>query len=318
MSKLILLTGASGLIGSQLQTALTQQGYEVATLNRSDKNSPFYYDSAEKRVLLSEASPLYAVINLAGPSIADGRWSPARKLEILESRRDLTQALSKALAAAEHKPELYLSASAIGFYGPSLQTENADSDDSSAFDESSKAGSDFLADVATQWEAATRAAREAQITTLHLRFGVVLSTHGGVLGKLLLPFKFCAGGRLGNGQQLMSWIALPDALQIISKLVEQPSIAQSLQSEEGGGALNLVTDHAVSNAQFTAALGKALKRPTPFPLPEALINVAFGEMGRTLLLGSSNVRSSKLDELGLRPELQSIDNAVAALVDQRL
>ena len=317
MSKLILITGASGLIGSQLKTALTQQGYEVATLSRTDKNSPFYYDSTEKRVHLSEASPLYAVINLAGPSIADGRWSPVRKGEILESRRDLTLALSKALAAAEHKPELYLSASAIGFYGPSLQTENADSDDSSAFDESSKAGSDFLADVATQWEAATRAAREAQITTLHLRFGVVLSTHGGVLGKLLLPFKFCAGGRLGNGQQLMSWIALPDALQIIGKLVGQPSIAQSLQSEEGG-ALNLVTDHAVSNAQFTAALGKALKRPTPFPLPEALINVAFGEMGRTLLLGSSNVRSSKLDELGLRPELQSIDNAVAALVDQRL
>jgi NAD dependent epimerase/dehydratase family enzyme len=115
----------------------------------------------------------------------------------------------------------------------------------------------------------------------------------------------------------MSWIALPDALQIIGKLVEQPSIAQSLQSEEGS-ALNLVTDHAVSNAQFTAALGKALKRPTPFPLPEELINVAFGEMGRTLLLGSSNVSSSRLDELGLRPELQSIDNAVAALVDQRL
>lgn len=317
MSKRILITGASGLIGSQLQTALTQHGYEVATLSRSDKNSPFYYDSAEKRVHLSEASPLYAVINLAGPSIADGRWSPARKREILESRRDLTQALSSALAAAEHKPELYLSASAIGFYGPSLQTENADSGDSSAFDESSKAGSDFLADVATQWEAATRAAREAQITTLHLRFGVVLSTHGGVLGKLLLPFKFCAGGRLGNGEQLMSWIALPDALQIIGKLLEQPSIAQGLQSEEGG-ALNLVTDHAVSNAQFTAALGKALKRPTPFPLPEALINVAFGEMGRTLLLGSSSVRSSKLDELGLQPELQSIDNAVATLVDQRL
>ena len=317
MSKLILITGASGLIGSQLQTALKQQGYEVATLNRSDKNSPFYYDSAEKRVHLSEASPLYAVINLAGPSIADGRWSPARKREILESRRDLTLALSKALAAAEHKPELYLSASAIGFYGPSLQAENSDSDDSSAFDESSKAGSDFLADVATQWEAATSAAREAQITTLHLRFGVVLSTHGGVLGKLLLPFKFCAGGKLGNGQQLMSWIALPDALQIISKLVERPSMAQSLQSE-AGGALNLVTDYAVSNAQFTEALGKALKRPTPFPLPEALINLAFGEMGRTLLLGSSNVRSSKLDELGLRPELQSIDDAVAALVEQRL
>jgi len=317
VSKLILITGASGLIGSQLQTALKQQGYEVATLNRSDKNSPFYYDSAEKRVHLSEASPLYAVINLAGPSIADGRWSPARKREILESRRDLTLALSKALAAAEHKPELYLSASAIGFYGPSLQAENSDSDDSSAFDESSKAGSDFLADVATQWEAATSAAREAQITTLHLRFGVVLSTHGGVLGKLLLPFKFCAGGKLGNGQQLMSWIALPDALQIISKLVERPSMAQSLQSE-AGGALNLVTDYAVSNAQFTEALGKALKRPTPFPLPEALINLAFGEMGRTLLLGSSNVRSSKLDELGLRPELQSIDDAVAALVEQRL
>jgi uncharacterized protein (TIGR01777 family) len=317
VSKRILITGASGLIGSQLQTTLTQQGYEIATLSRRDKNSPFYYDSAEKRVHLSEASPLYAVINLAGPSIADGRWSPARKREILESRRDLTQALSSALAAAEHKPELYLSASAVGFYGPSSQTENADGDDSSAFDESSKAGSDFLADVATQWEAATSAAREAQITTLHLRFGVVLSTHGGVLGKLLLPFKFCAGGRLGNGQQLMSWIALPDALQIISKLVERPSKAQSLQSE-AGGALNLVTDYAVSNAQFTEALGKALKRPTPFPLPEALINVAFGEMGRTLLLGSSNVRSRKLDELGLRPKLQSIDDAVASLVEQRL
>jgi len=317
VSKHILITGASGLIGSQLQTTLTQQGYEIATLSRRDKNSPFYYDSAEKRVHLSEASPLYAVINLAGPSIADGRWSPARKREILESRRDLTQALSSALAAAEHKPELYLSASAVGFYGPSSQTENADGDDSSAFDESSKAGSDFLADVATQWEAATRTAREAQITTLHLRFGVVLSTHGGVLGKLLLPFKFCAGGKLGNGQQQMSWIALPDALQIISKLVEQPSITQSLQSEEGA-ALNLVTDSAVSNAQFTAALGKALKRPTPFPLPEALINVAFGEMGRVLLLGSSNVRSNRLAELGLRPELQSIDNAVAALVEQRL
>lgn len=316
MNKRILLTGASGLIGRHLHRALAKQGYEVVALDRRNKNSPFYYDRVEKRVQLAETSPLYAVINLAGPSIADARWSPARKREILESRRDLTKALSCALANTSHKPELFLSASAVGFYGPSQPTDAADV--AAAFDESSAAGTDFLADVAAHWEEATRAARQAQITTLHLRFGVVLSTHGGVLGKLLLPFKLCAGGRLGSGTQLMSWIALPDAVNIISKLIGQPSMARSLQVDSGTAALNLVTDHAVSNAHFTAALGKALRRPTPFPLPEALINVLFGEMGRTLLLGSSNVRSDRLDELGLRPSLQSIDEAVAALIAQRL
>ncbi len=313
MSKLILITGASGLIGSPLSTELSQQGYKVATLNRHDTNSAFYYDAAAKRVHLSSSQPLYAVINLAGPSIADGRWSNARKRQILESRRDLTQALSEALADAEHKPALFLSASAIGYYGPSASAANE-----IAFDEGSPAGTDFLADVAKHWESATLAAREAQISTLHLRLGVVLSTHGGVLGKLLMPFKLCAGGRLGNGEQLMSWIALPDVLRIISALVEQPSKIQSLQTKDGHAALNLVTDEAVSNTRFTAALGKALKRPTPFPLPAGFISLLFGEMGRTLLLGSTNVRSAQLDALGLRPQMQSIDDAVAALVEQRL
>lgn len=308
----VLISGAHGMIGSALAHHLGTLGFTVHSLARDRPQAPFNYQSKTGKVTLQPGVRLRAVINLAGPSIADGRWSKSRKRDLLDSRERLTRALSMALANAEHRPAVYLSASAVGYYGAS--------DERSIADESTAPGSDFLAAIATSWEAATTSAVTAGIPTAALRFGVVLSTRGGVLGKMMLPFKLCLGGRLGSGTQRMSWIALPDVLGLIAALIAEPDqLAELADVSRAAGAdaplsLNLVAPEPVSNADFTRALGSALARPTPFPLPGAIISLAFGEMGRTLLLGSSAVRSTRLERLRYALKYPDIDSALQHLV----
>jgi len=294
----ILITGASGMIGSALVEHLSNFGFTVHQLSRDSTDVPFYFEADLGRVHLDPSTPLLAVINLAGPSIADKRWSEGRKREILDSRQQLTHALATALAESDDKPRTFLSASAIGYYGATYE---------SSFNESSPVGSDFLAEVAQNWEEATAPAEAAGINTIHLRLGIVLSPDGGVLKKLLLPFKLCLGGPIGSGQQGMSWISIADVMQIIHKLIlDNPT----------SGPINLVAEQPISNLDFSAQLAKSLHRPSFMPLPGVMVKLLFGEMGEALLLGSSKVTSEKLGELGIQLEYPTLCSALTALLNR--
>ena len=297
-SKNILITGASGMIGSALVEYLSKCGFSVHQLSRHSSDALFYYDAAAGRVHLCPSIPLLAVINLAGPSIADKRWSEGRKREILDSRQQLTHALATALAESDNKPRSFLSASAIGFYGETGFKVGVD--------ENSPVGSDFLAGVAQAWEEATAPAEAAGINTIHLRFGIVLSPRGGVLKKLLLPFKLGLGGRVGSGLQGMSWISIADVVQIIHKLIS---------NNPECGPINLVAQQPISNLDFSEYLGKSLRRPHFTPLPGFMVKLLFGEMGEALLLGSSRVTSHKLADLGIQLEYPTLPSALTALLN---
>lgn len=295
-SKNILITGSSGMIGSALAAHLSKCGFAIHRLSRHSTEEPFYFEAAAGRVHLDPSIPLLAIINLAGPSIADKRWNDVRKREILDSRQQLTHALATALAESDNKPRTFLSASAIGFYGATGELE---------VDENSPAGSDFLAEVAQAWEGATAPAEAAGINTIHLRFGIVLSPKGGVLKKLLLPFKLGLGGRIGNGQQGMSWISIADVVHIVQKLItDNPE----------SGPINLVARQPISNLDFSAQLAQSLRRPNFVPLPDFMVKLLLGEMGEALLLGSSRVTSDKLAQLGIQLQYPTLRSALAAML----
>ena len=283
-SENILITGTSGLVGSALRQRLESQGHRVFALDRGDAGTAFHYSAETREVRLDQNIELDAVVNLAGANISAQRWSPDYKRIIMDSRVDLTKALAAALAASAHKPRVLLSATAIGFYGDTgVET----------VDESSPRGVDFLADVAGNWEAACQPALDTGIRTVNMRFGVVLSRDGGVLKEMLLPFKLGGGGRLGDGSQYMSWIALRDVISLIELILRDNNIS---------GPLNFVSGQPVTNAEFTRALGKALRRPAFSPFLRAwLIRLLFGEMGETLLLGSNRVVSRRHEEIGFTP-----------------
>jgi uncharacterized protein (TIGR01777 family) len=294
----ILVTGATGLVGSAVTKKLIEAGYTVHTLKRNNVHAPFHYLEANNEMVLDPNIPLYAVINLAGPNLADKRWTAKRKNYLLSSRVNLTNALATALAGLPKKPKILLAASAIGYYG--LTGDNY-------VDEESPAGNDFLANVGQQWEQATLPAEQAGINTIHLRIGVILSKDGGMLQKLLLPFKLGMGGRIGNGKQYLSWISIIDLVQtILFLLAKNPKI----------GVLNLVAEETVNNAEFSTQLGHALHRPSFMPMPTFIVKLLFGEMGDALLLGSTRVRSIKLEALGIRLKHQNLSLALAAVLEE--
>ncbi|MCY4017728.1 MAG: TIGR01777 family oxidoreductase [Gammaproteobacteria bacterium] len=291
----ILLTGASGLIGGALRRRLESRGCRVHPLSRDDSGAPFHYSADRGEIRLDPRIRLDAVVNLAGANISTRRWSSGYKRLIMDSRVELTRALANALAAAEHRPRVLLSASAIGFYGDT----GADT-----VDESSPRGGDFLADVAANWEAACGPAVEAGIRAVNMRFGVVLSRNGGVLKAMLPPFKLGAGGKLGDGGQHMSWIALADVLDLIDLCLRDDNIS---------GPINFVSGNPATNAEFTRALGKALRRPAFSPFLRAwLIRLLFGEMGEALLLGSNRVVSRQHGEIGFAPSHPNLVDALKA------
>ena len=298
--KNILITGASGLVGSALAKALDPRKYAVFSLTRevdSDSSSArFNYCPRSKELTLDPTLKLHAVVNLAGPSIAEKRWTTERKQLIKESRVNLTAALASAIAKLESPPNLFISASAVGFYGPTTNTP---------CDEDSHSGAGFLSEVAVAWECATKEAEDAGINTIHLRFGVILSEKGGVLGKLLLPFRLGLGGPIGSGNQMLSWISLPDVVSVITNLLdENPSC----------GPINLVSPNPVSSKTFASQLGSALRRPSFLPLPAFAVKILLGEMGEALLLSNSNVVSSKLGTITSPLSHQNIDHALDALL----
>jgi uncharacterized protein len=221
-----------------------------------------------------------AVVNLAGASIAGGRWTKERKELLRTSRIDTTRALVNALAKMSARPRVLVSASAIGYYG-----DRGDE----LLTEESKAGTDSLAELAQEWEAEAGKAEALGIRLVLVRFGIILAKHGGAFPKMMLPFKFGAGGKLGSGKQWMSWVTLEDVVGILRFALENSSVR---------GAVNVVAPQAVQNAEFTKVLAKAMHRPALFPAPAFALRLALGEMADALLLSSQRVAPQKLQQLG--------------------
>jgi uncharacterized protein (TIGR01777 family) len=289
----ILVTGSTGLVGSALLPFLRSKGHEVFRLVRSQaKAGPaeIFWNPEQGIDDTSRLEGMDAAMHLAGENISEGRWTKEKKARIRESRVKGTRVLSEALARLSQPPRVLLSASATGYYG-----DRGDE----IMREESPPGSDFLAQVCLDWEAATEPAAQAGIRVVRLRFGVILTPKGGALSKMLAPFQFGVGGRLGSGRQYMSWITLDDVVRVID---------HALTNENLSGPVNVVAPAPVTNYEFTKTMGRVLSRPTLFPVPSFAIRLAFGEMGDAALLSSTRAEPARLKESGYvfqHPELES-------------
>ena len=276
----ILVSGSHGLVGKALINSLTSDGHEIVRLVRSKSSSAaeIEWHPNGGRIDASSLEGLDAVVHLAGESIASSRWSDEKKRAIRDSRTKGTAILSDTLARLSRPPSTFVSASAIGYYGnrgDELLTEN------------SAPGDDFLANVCAEWEKATRPAIEKGIRTVHARFGIILDKNEGALAKMLTPFRMGVGGRIGNGKQWMSWIAIDDVVNGLKLLISD---------EKTNGPVNFVAPNPVTNAEFTKTLGRVLSKPTLFPMPKFGVRLAFGEMGDALLLSSQRVTPGVLKQ----------------------
>jgi len=271
-SSFVAISGATGLIGGALAARLRARNVRVRRLVRSSPTSPedIAWDPMRGILSPSDLEGADAVVHLAGESLAH-RWSAARKRAIRESRVRGTELVARTIAAVERKPRVLLSASAIGIYG-----DRGDE----PLDEESVLGSDFLAGVAREWEAATVAAADAGVRVALIRTGVVLSPNGGALERLLLPFRMGVGGPIGSGRQWMSWIALDDHVRAMEHALATTGLS---------GPVNLVSPNPVTNAEFASTLGRVLSRPALVPVPEFALELAYGEMARATILASQRV-----------------------------
>jgi uncharacterized protein (TIGR01777 family) len=295
----ILVSGSHGLVGKALVRSLTDDGHEVIRLVRGEHalGSPeIGWQPQQGRIDVEHLEGIHAVVHLAGESIASGRWSAEKKKAIRESRVKGTALLSNALAQLSRPPSVFLSASAIGYYG--------DRGDELLTEESAP-GNDFLAGVCKEWEASTRPAVEKGIRAVFTRFGIILDPNGGALGKMLPPFRMGVGGRVGDGKQWMSWIALDDVVNGLKFLIEGESIK---------GPVNFVAPKPVRNAEFTKTLGRVLSRPTFFPIPAFGVRLAFGEMADALLLSSQRVDPSVLEDKGFMFSWPTLEPALRYLL----
>lgn len=294
----IAISGATGLVGEALTAFLTTGGHDVRRLVRSKGTSPgaVAWDPDAGTIDAAGLDGVDAVVHLAGESIAAGRWTAERKRRILESRVKGTRLVAETLAGMPRRPRVLVCASAVGFYGARRDE---------GLDETAAPGRGFLADVCRAWEAAADPARAAGIRVVHLRFGVVLSPKGGALAKMLLPFKMGAGGRLGTGEQWMSWISLDDAIG---------AAHHALLREELAGPVNAVAPNPVTNAVFTKTLGGVLGRPTVLPMPAFAARLAFGEMADHLLLTGQKVLPRRLLETGYRFRHPGLEEALRHLL----
>jgi uncharacterized protein (TIGR01777 family) len=283
----ILISGASGFIGSHLTKALAADGHRIVRLGRKRSRSPnakepIIWDPEAGRIDRETLARLQpdAVINLAGEPIAQ-RWTPHRRRRIRESRVRGTTALAEALAAMPAKPNVLVSGSAVGYYGAHRGDD--------LLDEASAPGTDFLAETARDWERATGAASNAGIRVVLMRTGLVLGNDGGVLAPLLLPFRFGLGGRLGNGRQWMSWIAMDDVIGAIRFFLDTASLS---------GPVNLVAPEASQNKDFTKVLARVLRRPSVLPVPAFALEALFGTMADNTILASQRVVPKRLAGAG--------------------
>lgn len=323
----VLIAGSSGLVGTALTQALARDGHEVVRLVRTGsgaKNGPEKGRKQEARTREEnafanvikvawnpntcdlEGEPFGeeqdkvegadAVVNLAGASIAGEVWTKERKALIRSSRLHTTRELVCALEKLNDAPKTLVSASAIGYYG---------SRGDEVLTEETKPGDDFLGRLCQEWEAEAVKAEALGMRVVRTRFGIILAKHGGALPQMMRPFKFGAGGRVGSGQQWMSWIALDDAVRILQYAIENRAIA---------GALNVVAPQPVRNADFAKELGHAMHRPAKLPAPAFALELLLGEMAEALLLASQRVMPSRLQQLGHRFAYADLPAALAAIL----
>jgi len=292
----ILVTGASGLIGRALLPSLKARGFEVVCLvhGRAAGEDQIHWEP--RRSLSPEAvSGFDAVVHLAGESVV-GRWTNSKKAKIRESRVSGTRNLAQSLAKAAKRPRVFVSASAIGYYGDR---------DAEILNEQSSPGSGFLADVCREWEAASQPATDSGIRTALIRTGIVLSADGGALQKMLPPFRLGVGGRVGSGRQWMSWIHIQDHIGAIQHILKNDLLQ---------GPVNLVAPKPVINAEFTDTLAAVLSRPAIFPVPALAVKLLFGQMGEEVLLASQRVEPARLVTSGYPFQFSDLRRALEAVL----
>lgn len=291
----IAIAGASGFLGSAVSEELRRAGHVVVRIGRASKGHPpdITWDPARQDLNPAALEGCDAVVNAVGVTIAQ-RWTESHKRAILASRVDSTALLSKVMAGMSTRPQRFVSTSAVGFYG--------DTGDKRV-DEYSPKGSGFLADVVAAWEGAADPAREAGITVIHARLGVLMSPKGGALAKLLPVYRLGAGGKIGTGRQWMSWIALTDAVRAIRFLLEGTPLP---------GAVNVTSPSPIRNEELTAALARAVGRPALVPVPEFGIKLAFGQMGLETLVAGQQAIPRRLTAAAFKFELPRIDDALKA------
>ncbi|MCM8524964.1 MAG: TIGR01777 family oxidoreductase [Lentisphaeraceae bacterium] len=301
----VLMGGASGMIGSSLSEFLIRHECPVVKLVRrkvSNDITEIYWDPEKGELDESKLEEFDAVIHLGGFNIAKKVWSSKVKKRILETRVKSTQLLAEKISKLKNKPKVFITASGMNIYG---YTKG----DAEPFTEKSKeTGHDFLADVVRQWEAATKPAKDADIRVIHARFSAVLGKEGGLLKKVLPIFRMAAGGRLGKGHQIMSWVDIDDAVEILW---------HCLQNESISGPVNVASPNAVTNREFTKALAKAVGLPAFLPMPEFMIKTIFAEMGEVLMLSSIKCVSSKLGDYEFKyPTIrESLNNQLGVNVE---
>ena len=289
----VAMTGASGLVGTELSALLKSAGHCVVPMTRKpsvNSQNTITWDPKQGVVNPHQLESVDAIVHLAGENIAAGRWTAALKERIRKSRVEGTRALVQSLAGLQNCPKTLVCASAIGYYG-----DRGDE----VLTESSAPGSGFLADVCSAWESEALAAANMDVRVVCLRIGVVLSPKGGALAKMLLPFKLGAGGVIGSGKQYWSWIGLNDLVRVIAFCVENENIR---------GPVNAVSPQAVNNYDFTKTVGAVLHRPTIFPMPGFVATMVLGEMADALLLSSAHVVPERLQAHGFQfaqPDLKS-------------
>ena len=308
----VLISGSSGLVGTALAETLRRDAHSVGRLVRPQRaarekatgeRSQWAVDVRWHPVSgdfdSAAAEGHDAVVHLAGASIGKGRWTDSRKRLLRSSRVDATRHLVGSLAGLHRPPQVFVSASAVGYYGDRGDEE---------LTEQCAPGNDFLALLARDWEAEAARAEEFGARTVMLRFGVILARHGGALRQMLPPFQLGLGGRLGSGRQWMSWLTFDEAVCVIR---------YALENEAARGPINAMTPNPVRNAEFTATLGRVLHRPTVFPVPAMALRLALGQMADALLLAGQRCLPRRLQSLGYRFQQPELEPALAAVLRPR-
>ena len=301
----VLVTGGTGLIGRALASALDSRGDEILILSRNPDKAQglpkgarvHRWDGKTAQGWGHLVEGVDAVVNLAGANIASGRWTARRKREIVESRLNAGKAALQAIKAAEHRPEVLVQASAVGYYGP-----HGDE----VVTEESPPGNDFLARLAVEWEKSTARVEEMGVRHAVIRTGIVLSTEGGALPRMMLPFRFFAGGVLGSGRQWMSWIHIADEVSAILFL---------LDNRELHGPFNLTAPNPVTNAEFTKTLAQTLGKPAFMKVPSFALKAIFGEMATVLLDGQRAV-PKRLQDAGFKFQFPELAPALKDLLNR--
>ncbi|GAB1538529.1 TIGR01777 family oxidoreductase [Scytonema sp. NUACC21] len=305
----VAIAGATGFVGGRLVQRLQKEGMEVVVLTRNTSFAQkIFPPTAFPNVKIIAYTPTVsgswqsaiagcnAIVNLAGEPIGEGRWTPQRKQEILESRKLVTQKIVEAVASANPKPSVLVNASAIGYYGTS---------ETATFDENSSPGSDFLAQVCQAWEAEAKKVTEAGVRLVILRLGIVLGT-GGALGKMITPFKLFAGGPIGNGQQWFSWIHIDDLINLI---------LQALTQAEMQGVYNATAPHPIRMAELSTTMGRIMNRPSWLPVPSFAIEALLGE-GSIVVLEGQQVLPKRTQSTGFSYKYPNLEPALAQILKE--